>query len=115
MRGKRKISGIISDTASAIWTTLQPLFMPPPNESKWKHIAERYLDLWNLPNYTGSLDGKHVLIKCFPNTGSLYYNYKGYFSVILLASADADALFTSPHIGDFGKNCDGSVFRASTL
>jgi hypothetical protein len=34
---------------------------------------------------------------------------------MLLACADADALFTTVHIGDFGKNSDGSVFRASTL
>jgi hypothetical protein len=34
---------------------------------------------------------------------------------MLLACADADALFTAVHDGDFGKNSDGSVFRASTL
>jgi hypothetical protein len=42
MRGKRTIFGIIADTTSAIWLTLQPLFMPPPNESKWKCTAEQY-------------------------------------------------------------------------
>jgi hypothetical protein len=52
---------------------------------------------------------------CPHKTRSLYYNYKGYFSVILVACADADILFTTVHIGDFGKNSDGSVFRASTL
>jgi hypothetical protein len=111
MRGQRTISDIIADTISAIWTTLQPLFMLPPNESKWKRIAERHLDLWNLPNCTGSINGKHVRIKLFPKTVSLY---KCYFSVILLACADADALFTTVHIGDFGKNSDGSMFMAST-
>jgi hypothetical protein len=49
-----------------------------------------------------------------PKPGSLYFNYKGYFSVILVC-ADADALFTRVHVGDFGKNSDGSVLRASTL
>jgi hypothetical protein len=59
MRGKRTISGVIAETTTAIWSTLQPLFMPPPNEAKWKCIAERYLDLLNLPNCIGSIDGKH--------------------------------------------------------
>jgi hypothetical protein len=68
-----------------------------------------------LPNCIDSIDGKHVLIKCFPKIGSLYCNYKGYISVILLVCADADALFTTVHIGDFGKNSDGSVFKASAL
>jgi hypothetical protein len=57
MRGKRTISGITADTTSAIWTTLQPLFMPPPNKSKWERIAEQYFDLWNMPNCIGSIDG----------------------------------------------------------
>jgi hypothetical protein len=110
MRGKRTIPGITADTTSAIWTTLQPLFMPPANESKWKFITERYLDFWNLPNCIGAKHGKHIRTKCSPKTASLYFNYEGYFSVILLPCADADV-----HVEDFGKNSDGYVFRASTL
>jgi hypothetical protein len=68
-----------------------------------------------LPNCIGSIDGKHIHIKYLPKTGSLYFNYKGYCSVILLACADIDALFTTVHVGDFSKNSDGSVLRTSTL
>jgi hypothetical protein len=62
-----------------------------------------------LLNCINSIDEKDIHIKCFPKTGSLYFNYKGYFSVILLACADADALFTTVHVGGFNKNSDGSV------
>jgi hypothetical protein len=34
---------------------------------------------------------------------------------MLLACADADALFTTVHVGDFGMNSDDSVVRTSTL
>jgi hypothetical protein len=54
-------------------------------------------------------------VKCLSKSGSLYFNYKGYFSVVLLACADTDALFTTVHVGYFGKNSDGSMFRASML
>jgi hypothetical protein len=67
-----------------------------------------YLDLWNLPNCIRSIDGKHVRIKCFPDTGSLYCKYKGYFSIIVLACADAD-------VGEFGKNSNSSAFMAFIL
>jgi hypothetical protein len=113
--GKRTISGIIAETTTAIWSTLQPPFMPSPNEAKWKRIAERYLDLWNFPNCIGSTDGKHVRIKCFPKSGSLYFNYKDYILVVLVACANSNAVFKTVHVGDFGKNSDGSEFRASTL
>jgi hypothetical protein len=39
MMGKRTISGIAGEITSAVWTTLKPLLMPPPNESKWKRTA----------------------------------------------------------------------------
>jgi hypothetical protein len=51
MRRKRIISGIIADMTSAIWTTLQTQFMPPPNESKWNCIAERSLELAKLHRF----------------------------------------------------------------
>jgi hypothetical protein len=106
MMRKRIFPGIIADTTSAIWTTLQPMFVPPPNESKWKSIADRYFDLWNLPNSMSSIDGKHFRIKYFPKTGSMYCNYKVTFSIILLACAD---LCNTVHIEDFGKNSDCSL------
>jgi predicted HAD superfamily Cof-like phosphohydrolase len=58
---------------------------------------------------------ENIRTKCFPKTGSLYFNYEGYFSVILLSCSDADAVFTAVHVGDFGKNSDGAVFRACAL
>jgi hypothetical protein len=63
-------SRIIAETTVAIWSTLQPLFVPSPNEEKWKSNAERCLDLWNLPNCIGATDGKHIRVTCFPKSGS---------------------------------------------
>jgi hypothetical protein len=86
--------------------------MPSSNEAKRKHNAEIYLELWNLPNCIGAMDGKHILLKCFPKSRSLYFNYKGYFLVVLLTCAHPDGLFTTVHVRDFGKNSDSSMFRA---
>ncbi|GFG31949.1 hypothetical protein Cfor_01860 [Coptotermes formosanus] len=36
-------------------------------------------------------------------------------SAVLLARAAADALFTTVHVGHFGKSSVGSMFRAPTL
>jgi hypothetical protein len=37
------------------------------------------------------------------------------FKVILLACTDNGVLFTTVHVKDFGKNSNGSVFKACTL
>ena len=36
----------------------------------------------------GAVDGKHVRIRKFPNSGSLNWNYKKFNSIILLAFVD---------------------------
>jgi len=115
MRGDNTIGIIVKECSEAIWRILQPLFMPVPNEETWKSIAKRYYELWDLPNCIGSVDGKHCRIKKFDKTGSLHYNYKSYFSVVLMACADADGIFTTIDVGEAGRFSDSAVFRASNL
>lgn len=114
-RGISTISNIIAETTAAIFVGLQPHFLSVPDERKWIASANRYYELWNLPNCIGSIDGKHIRIKKFRNTGSQYYNYKSYFSVVLMATADADGMFLTVDVGDYGRNSDGAVFKSSRL
>lgn len=115
MRGDTTIGLIVKECTQAIWHVLQPLFMPAPTEAIWKSTAQRYYELWDLPNCIGSIDGKHCRIKKFYKTGSQYYNYKSFFSVVLMACANADGIFLTIDVGEAGRMSDGAVFRSSTL
>lgn len=84
--------------------------MPKPDEAMWIRIEEEFHMRWNFPNCIGSMDGKHILLDKPPNTGSLYYNYKKSFSIVLLAVVDANYKFVLVDVGALGKNSDGGVF-----
>ena len=99
------------EVASAIWTALVEEEMSVPTRADWSTMAEQFEWRWNFPNCIGAIDGKHVVIQAPVNSGSLYHNYKGTFSLVLLAIVDADYLF---RVVDVGPN-PVSLLTVSTL
>ncbi|XP_042870250.1 putative nuclease HARBI1 [Penaeus japonicus] len=113
--GKTTVHRIVKTTSNAIWETLQPHYMPVPNEHQWKEIAKNYFEKCNIPCCVGAIDGKHCRLKCPSGTGFLFYNYKGYHSIVLLAIADANCCFTLIDVGSYGRNSDSPVFTESNM
>lgn len=85
------------------------------NEEKWNKIAHQFYTKWNIPNCVGAIDGKHVSVFCPKNSGSLYYNYKGTFSIVLMAVVDANYKYIMVDIGAYGHNSDGGIFAHSNF
>lgn len=115
VKGHTTIRKIIFETCKALWEVLQPEYMPSPSRELWLKTADRYWNLWNLPNCVGSIDGKHIRIKAPAKSGSSFFNYKGFFSIILLAVSDADGLFLSVDVGEYGRNSDGRALKESAF
>ena len=71
--------------------------------------------MWNFPHCVGAIDGKHIAMQCPLKSGSLYYNYKGFFSIVLLGVCDAHYSFTYVDIGSYGCNNDSSILNNCEL
>ena len=111
------ISQIIPETCNALWKVLldNNYIVVPKTEKRWREIADGFYKSWNFPNLVGAIDGKHVLIQAPPRSGSVYFNYKKTFSIVLMAVCDSKYRFTLVDIGDSGSQSDGSVFANSFL
>lgn len=104
---------IIPEVSEAIFQCLVDDFMSQPTGEDWLEIAEGFRLRWNFPNCLGSIDGKHVVIRASPNSGSWFYNYKGTFSIVLLAVVDAHYCFQVIDVGGYGRNSDGGTLSNS--
>ena len=77
------ISLLIREVCQQITEEFQDLIATPKTTFEWKQIAQVFSSKWQFNHCLGALDGKHVAITCPQNSGSVFHNYKGYFSIIL--------------------------------
>ena len=106
---------MIISTCEAIWNKLSPIELPQPTEAEWTKKLEEFYSLWQYPNCTGAIEGKHVEIQAPHNSGSLFFKYENTFSVVLLALVDANYKFTIIDVRGYGKSTDGGLFIRSIL
>nr|CAH7752321.1 unnamed protein product [Callosobruchus chinensis] len=113
--GASTVGKIIKEVCAALWEVFQPLHMKQPTTADFLRISEEYNRLWDFPNCIGALDGKHIRIKCPSHSGSMFFNYKHYFSIVLHGLVDDHYRFISIDVGGYGKQSDGGTFQTSKL
>ncbi|CAF4890047.1 unnamed protein product [Pieris macdunnoughi] len=113
--GLPTVSEIVFDVCEAIWEILKPIVMPQLTRDKWIQTAEGFQKYAQFPNCIGAIDGKHIRVIKPQHSGSLYYNYKNYFSIVLLAICDVNYKFLYLDIGAYGKCSDSSIYKDSVF
>jgi hypothetical protein len=91
-----------------VWTV-------PSTPEGWKEVSNVFSTRWNFHNCVGALDGKHIAIKKPANSGSRYYNYKGFTSIVLMAAVDGNYSFLWCSVGHPGSSSDAGIFNRSSL
>ncbi|XP_066974246.1 uncharacterized protein [Macrobrachium rosenbergii] len=110
------ISCIVPETCRVIVSALgdEELQVPQTPEA-WKQVARGFEEWWNFPHVIGAIDGKHIRLRNPPLGGMHYYNYKKFFSMILLAIVNASYKFLYVDVGAIGSESDGGVFAQTRL
>ncbi|XP_018371358.1 PREDICTED: uncharacterized protein LOC108766517 [Trachymyrmex cornetzi] len=108
--GNSTVYKIIHETCQALWFALSPIVLKSKNRFDWEQISNEFMIKWQFPNCIGATDGRHMRIQAPPNIGSSFYNYKQFFSIILLATCDTNYKFTWIDVGQYGSMSDGGVW-----
>lgn len=113
--GESTAYAVIKETTKIITNVLMPIYLKTPTEAHYKYISNGFLEKWNFPNCIGSFDGRHCIIQASPRSGSLYFNYKKTFSIVLMAACDHDYKFILLDVGSYGSHNDASIFSDSEI
>ena len=113
---KAAISLFIPEVCSAIYRSLKGTYLKfPETDEEWVKLSDSIYHHWQFPNSIGAMDGKHIAIFNQPDSGSLFYNYKGFYSVVLLALVKHNYQFLYVNVGCQGRMSDGGVFKNTDL
>lgn len=109
------ISRIVKQVLKLCGENLPDVLMPTPKKEHLIAKAKEFEEKWNFPNCIAAVDGKHVRIFCPGKSGSQFFNYKDFFSVVLLAFVDANYKFFMVDIGSYGKEGDSGIIQKSNI
>ena len=113
---KTTISLFIPEVCDAIHMCLKSFYLKfPGSEDEWVELSEAIYQHWQFFDAIGVNDGKHIAILNPPDRGSLFYNYKGFYNVVLLALVKHNYQFLYVNVGCQGRMSDGGVFKNSNL
>ena len=114
--GRATVFNILKEVCDAIWGSLREKFLQEPEELQdWLQISHEFENEWNFPHCFGAVDGKHVCMECTKGSGSAYFNYKKFHSLLLIAVYDARYCFTLIDVGVYGRDNDAAKFTESVL
>ena len=90
----------------------------PQTSIDFKNSMSEFDEEWQFPFAFSAIDGSHMPIKC-PNGGAesmkQYYNFKNFYSIVLLALVDAKYRFIWASVGAPGNTHDSTFFQSTKL
>ena len=110
------INKFVPEVCDAIITAYRDQVMMCPTMSEdWLEVESIFRRRWNILHALGALDGMHIAFRCQQWGGSLYYNYKSFHSIVLLALVDGVYKFLWVDMGAAESSSDAQIFKHCDL
>ena len=91
----------------------------PKTEDEFREAMITMEEHWQFPCAFGAIDGCHIPLKCPPGgqqSQKEHHNFKGFYSIVLMAIVNAKYEFTWASCGYPGNNHDfSSIFQATNI
>ena len=114
--GRSTAGLIMKETCQAIIDILMDDYLVTPSTTEdWLKVSSEFQTRWNFPHLLGAVDGKHIRIVAPSKSGSYYFNYKEYHSIVLMAVANANYEFIFVDAGAEGRASDGGIWAKCGL
>ena len=113
--GRSTVAEIVVETCREIAAHLLTEYVKIPSGDRLKEVVDGFETFWGFPQAVGAIDGSHIPIIRPEESGSDYYNRKGYYSILVQGLVDHRGIFLDVNIGWPGKVHDARVFINSSL
>ena len=110
------IEKFVPEVCDAITRAYQDQLMQCPTlPVDWLLVKSIFHWRWNFPHALGALDGRHIPIRCPQGGGSLFLNWKGFHSIVLLALVDGESKFLWVDMGAARSTSDDQISKHTNL
>ena len=112
--GKSTLELWLRQFATACCTVLRPVYMPakPLSPSLLQQVRSEFAARRGVPNVAMACDGSHVPFRTHHDH---YRNYKGWYSILVVAFVNSFHLFVDGTVGYPGRAGDNTVLRSCYL
>nr|XP_036226946.1 uncharacterized protein LOC118682390 [Bactrocera oleae] len=114
--GKSTVCEILLEFCTEIWRLQHPscFKMLPLNRESITELVTGF-EVLGFPQCLGAIDGCHIEVHPSSEDAVDYYNYKGWYSTVLLALVDAKYRFIYINVGSPGRCNDSQIYEKSSL
>ncbi|XP_037931000.1 putative nuclease HARBI1 [Teleopsis dalmanni] len=113
---KSSVCIILKEFCTEVWKIMQPIYLNQYllSEATIRDCINGF-NILGFPQCISAIDGCHIEVRPRKSEAVDYYNYKGWYSVVLLAAVDYRCRFMYINIGCPGRCNDSQIFEKSKL